>query len=70
MSAKTVYATVTTKTGDEIRIGGRLPDGGAQVLVSTKTAHLGWYNLDRFRGHKLTAATLRDLFNPQKEASA
>lgn len=70
---KTVYATVPAKDGSDLRISGTLGEATethpAQVLVSTRTYHIGWFNLDRFEGGKLTAGTLRKMFAPGEQSA-
>ena len=67
MTTKTVYATVTHTNGETTtRLRVDLPDGATAVLVGISGGGmLGWFNLDRFEGGKLTAGTLRNLFTPK-----
>lgn len=71
MSAKTVYATVTARDGQTTtRLRADLPDGATAVLVGISGGGmLGWFNLDRFEGGKLTAGTLRKMFAPGEQSA-
>lgn len=61
---KTVYTSVTNKSGDIIKIAGMFSEEHQQVLVypTGKDFTYGWYNIDRFTDGKLTATTLKNLF--------
>lgn len=64
--AKTVYTSVTNRSGKVVRIAGTLAEDGSQVLVypAGGTTSFGWYNIERFEGERLTAGTLKKLFTP------
>lgn len=56
---KRASAIVTTRAGKDVRVYGQLTDDGSSVGVWSKSAYYGRYNIDRFEGGVLTAATLR-----------
>lgn len=54
---------------DAGRLGATLTENGSSVFVwRSHGAALGYYNIERFEGRKLTPQTLRQLFtNPTRE---
>lgn len=62
MSARTVYADVQGKRLAAISH----PESGVATVWLVRGPVLGYYNLDRFDGGKLTAKTLEKLFTPEK----
>lgn len=62
--AKKAMFTATSKAGTPLNVYGETcvnDQGVAQVLVWTKFANYGFYNLDRFESGVLTTKTLRKL---------
>ena len=69
--ARTIYATVTGKSGQPVRISGTLDAENARVLVGLSGGGMiGFYNLARFEGGNLTPKTLAALFAPAPKVTA
>lgn len=61
MKSRSVYAdTPIGRLGAEAS-----PERGQAVVWIVNGGTLGWYNLSRFEGGKLTAGTLKKLFTPE-----
>lgn len=58
-TAKRVRIVLPSKTGALLNVYGRMTEDGSQVAVWTKHQNVGFFNLERFTDHKLTAASLR-----------
>lgn len=59
---KVVYATVKGH-----RLGAQHADNDMVYVWVVNGGALGFYKLERFRDGKLTATTLRDVFDPPQE---
>ena len=64
--AKTATAKARTQSGREVTLYGEVTEDGSQVRVWSRDANYGFYNLDRFEGGILTAASFRKMFAPNE----
>ena len=62
--AQKASTTARTKTGREVTLYGQVTEDGTQVRVWSKDCNYGFYNLSRFDGGTLTAASFRKMFSP------
>lgn len=66
--ASAIYATVSgaTKSGADISLGAQVTEAGDFVSVwYSGGGSLGFYDINRFRGAKLTKSSLIELFTPK-----
>lgn len=59
-------AMTKTKSGESIRVYAQVTSDGTQVMLWHKRATLGFWNLSRLEGGKLTARSLRVLIGEEK----
>ena len=62
--AKTATTKARTQSGREVTLYGEVTEDGSQVRVWSRDANYGFYNLSRFDGGTLTAASFRKMFAP------
>ena len=65
--AKTETAKARTKSGRDVTLYGEVTEDGLQVRVWSKDYNYGFFNLSRFDGGSLTAASFRAFFAPKDE---